>query len=86
VASRKRGAVQSAPGREDAGQCLGNQHHECHIEVQRLYRRPVQLSQTGRTVWWTGRVAIGLRYQGAGHCQTQGQNALWLQGMLLRRA
>lgn len=26
------------------------------------YRGPVALPGTGRIVWWTGRVAIGLRY------------------------
>lgn len=30
--------------------------------VPRGYRGPVMLPGTGRLVWWTGRIAIGLRY------------------------
>lgn len=29
------------------------------------YRGPIWLSDTGRMVWWTGRVAIGLRHERA---------------------
>lgn len=47
---------------------------------------PVLLSDTGRSVWWTGRVAIGLRYEPPRHKEAFGQSALWLQRMLLRRA
>ena len=47
----------------------GQQAHEwphgevISIDVPDGYIGPVLLSATGRTVWWTGRVAIGLRYQ-----------------------
>lgn len=47
---------------------------------------PVLLSDTGRTVWWTGRVAIGLRYQAPRHGDAMGQSALWIQDVLLRCA
>ena len=33
-----------------------------HAGLPSGYRGPVVLSGTGRTVWWTGRIAIGLRY------------------------
>ena len=40
---------------------------------------PVALPGTGRMVWWTGRVAIGLRSQNA----PRFESALWLQDLLL---
>ena len=46
----------------------------------------VALPGTGRLVWWTGRVAIGLRYQRAGAQGTQtatSSSSAWLQNMLL---
>ena len=40
--------------------------HDCTlppISMSSGYVGPVRLSGTGRMIWWTGRVAIGLRYQ-----------------------
>jgi hypothetical protein len=49
---------------------------------------PVMLPGTGRMVWWTGRVAIGLRHQAPQHYDTLSSSALWLQDLMLnsRRA
>ena len=54
------------------------------IEAPKGHIGPVLLSETGRTVWWTGRVAIGLRYQPQRYSEAYGQSALWLQDVLLR--
>lgn len=54
------------------------------IDIPKEHTGPVLLSGTGRAVWWTGRVAIGLLYEPPRHTQSCGQSALWLQGMLLR--
>ena len=54
------------------------------IEVPKGHIGPVLLSETGRTIWWTGRVAIGLRYQRPRYSESYGQSALWLQDVLLR--
>jgi hypothetical protein len=40
---------------------------------------PVALPGTGRMVWWTGRVAIGLR----SHTAPRFESELWLQDLLL---
>ena len=56
------------------------------IDIPKGHVGPVLLSDTGRTVWWTGRVAIGLRYQAPRHSYTTGQSALWIQNVLLRCA
>lgn len=53
------------------------------ISVPKGHVGPVLLSATGRTVWWTGRVAIGLRYEPPRHAQSVGRSAEWLQGVLL---
>lgn len=56
------------------------------IEIPKGHIGPVLLSGTGRTVWWTGRVAIGLRYEPSQYAEAYGRSALWLQGVLLRCA
>ena len=54
------------------------------IQVPKGHVGPVLLSATGRTVWWTGRVAIGLRYQPPPRNDAPGQSALWVQDLLLK--
>jgi hypothetical protein len=45
---------------------------------------PVALPGTGRIVWWTGRVAIGLRHDASrGAQQAVSSSALWIQSLLL---
>jgi len=44
---------------------------------------PVLLSGTGRMIWWTGRVAIGLRYEVSNGAASAGQSAQWVQDLLL---
>lgn len=45
----------------------------------------VHISATGRSVWWTGKVAIGLRYEPRSGSQAMGSSALRLQEALLLR-
>jgi hypothetical protein len=47
------------------------------------YTGPVTLPGNGRTVYWTGRVAIGLRHQATQFANAPGQSALWIQDLLL---
>ncbi|HMO47969.1 MAG TPA: hypothetical protein PKB14_18310 [Rubrivivax sp.] len=56
------------------------------IDIPRGHVGPVLLSDTGRTVWWTGRVAIGLRWQAPRHAGATSRSALWIQDVMLRRA
>lgn len=44
---------------------------------------PVVLPGTGRLVWWTGRVAIGLRHEPPHRYGVPSQSALWVQELLL---
>ncbi len=46
---------------------------------------PVVLPGTGRMVWWTGRVAIGLRHQATRNFGPMSQSALWVQSLMLKR-
>ncbi len=56
------------------------------LDIPKGHIGSVLLSGTGRSVWWTGRVAIGLRYQAPRHGHATGQSALWIQDVLRRRA
>jgi hypothetical protein len=40
---------------------------------------------TGKRVWWTGRVAIGLRHQPERCLEPVAQSSLWIQALLLGR-
>lgn len=44
---------------------------------------PVALPGTGRMVWWTGRVAIGLRHQAPPRLEALSQSASWIQTLML---
>jgi len=37
---------------------------------------------TGRTVWWTGRVAIGLLHQPQRYAEASTQSTLWIQDLM----
>jgi len=47
------------------------------------YFGPLALPGTGRVVWWTGRVAIGLRHEARSPSQAVSSSALWIQALLL---
>jgi hypothetical protein len=53
------------------------------IHVPDGYTGPLTLPGNGRTIYWTGRVAIGLRHQAPQHAATPGQSAIWIQDLLL---
>jgi hypothetical protein len=40
---------------------------------------------TGKRVWWTGRVAIGLRYQPQRCLEPMAQSSLWIQQLMTAR-
>lgn len=44
---------------------------------------PVMLPGTNREIWWTGRVAIGLRYERPPRQEPLGQSAAWVQDLML---
>ena len=52
--------------------------------LSRDYVGPVFLPGTGKEVWWTGRVAIGLRYTRVLRNAQTSRGEAWLQGLLLR--
>lgn len=53
------------------------------LDVPADHVGPLLLSQTGRSVWWTGRVAIGLRYEPPLRRDPCTDSALWLQDVML---
>jgi hypothetical protein len=55
------------------------------VEIPAGHVGPVVLPRTGRLVWWTGRVAIGLRHEPVHHYDPPGRSALWLQELMLAK-
>jgi len=53
------------------------------VQVPAGHVGPVVLPGTGRMVWWTGRVAIGLRHQPTRNFGPVTQSALWVQSLML---
>ncbi|WP_200225519.1 hypothetical protein [Rubrivivax gelatinosus] len=44
---------------------------------------PVMLPGTNREIWWTGRVAIGLRYEPPAPREPISRSAAWVQSLML---
>jgi hypothetical protein len=55
------------------------------VDVPPGHVGPVYLPGSGRLVWWTGRVAIGLRHQPPPSYEGIGQSALWVQKLMLHK-
>ncbi len=53
------------------------------VAVPAGYVGPVFLSSTGRMVWWTGRVAIGLRHQPTRFDGAFTRTSAWMQALLI---
>ena len=53
------------------------------VQVPPGHVGPVVLPGTGRMVWWTGRVAIGLRHQPTRNFGPITQSAMWIQSVML---
>lgn len=59
-------------------------HNAPPIPLPAGYVGPILLPGTHRQVWWTGRVAIGLRYDPMREAAAPGASAEWLQTVMLR--
>lgn len=55
------------------------------VDVPPGHVGPVVLPGSGRLIWWTGRVAIGLRHQPEPYSDVAAQSALWIQDLMLKR-
>lgn len=55
------------------------------VDVPPGHVGPVVLPGSGRLIWWTGRVAIGLRHQPERYDDVTAQSALWIQELMLKR-
>ena len=53
------------------------------VEIPPGHVGPVVLHGSGRLIWWTGRVAIGLRHEPPRHHDLPSRSALWLQDLML---
>ena len=75
-----------SPRAADGASLILTQDAAPPVQIPRGHVGPVVLPGTGRMVWWTGRVAIGLRHQPTSHFGPITQSAQWVQNLLLRRA
>jgi len=53
------------------------------VEIPSGHVGPVVLPGSGRLIWWTGRVAIGLRHERERRQEMPSQSALWVQKLML---
>jgi len=53
------------------------------IELPKGYVGPAWLPGTGRMIWWTGRVAIGLRHEPRRPAEPPVHSTAWVQDVML---
>lgn len=53
------------------------------VEIPPGHVGPVVLPGSGRLIWWTGRVAIGLRHEAPRLHEMPSRSALWVQELML---
>jgi hypothetical protein len=53
------------------------------VEIPSGHVGPVVLPGSGRLIWWTGRVAIGLRHESGRRHEMPSQSALWVQNLMI---
>jgi hypothetical protein len=53
------------------------------VDIPSGHVGPVVLPGSGRLVWWTGRVAIGLRHEAGHDHDMPSQSALWVQELMI---
>lgn len=53
------------------------------VDVPAGYVGPAWLPGTGRMVWWTGRVAIGLRHEPPARGVEASASSRWVQALML---
>jgi hypothetical protein len=63
--------------------CIRQNAHTPPVAIPPGHVGPVVLPGTGRLIYWTGRVAIGLRHQPDRYDAAFSQSALWLQDLML---
>ena len=68
----------------DADSSIRTQDASPPVQIPSGHIGPVTLPGTGRTIWWTGRVAIGLRHLPTRSYGPVTQSALWIQSLMLR--
>ena len=68
---------------EDSTDLIRHNSYAPPVPIPPGHIGPVVLPGSGRTIWWTGRVAIGLRHQPTRDIGAFSQSALWIQDVML---
>lgn len=66
--------------------CIAHSSSTPPVPIPRGHVGEFVIPGTGKRVWWTGRVAIGLRYQPQRCMDPVGQSSLWVQSLMLGAA
>ena len=69
--------------RRDISDSIRHRNGAPPVDLPRGYVGPAWLPGTGRMIWWTGRVAIGLRHEPAPHPEGATAAADWIQSLIL---
>ena len=75
----------NAPAAADGALRIRTNDASPPVQIPPGHVGPVVLPGTGRMVWWTGRVAIGLRHQATRNFGPVTQSAQWVQSLMLKR-
>lgn len=75
----------NSPHAEGLSRTLQHTAQDACLEIPPGHVGPYWLAGSGRLVWWTGRVAIGLRHEVRSHDEAQAQSARWVQRLYLDR-
>ncbi|MGA0609102.1 hypothetical protein [Caldimonas sp. KR1-144] len=57
--------------------------HASSLDIPHGHVGPYWLPGTGRLIWWTGRVAIGLRHENAPRADGMSTSEQWVQQLLI---
>ena len=63
--------------------CIAHSSATPPVPIPRGHVGEFVIPGTGKRVWWTGRVAIGLRYQPQRCMEPVSRSAQWVQSLLL---
>jgi len=66
-----------------AMQAIQHAAHASSLDIPRGHVGPYWLPGTGRLIWWTGRVAIGLRHEGLQRSETISTSEEWIQRLMI---
>lgn len=80
--------MSSKPQGTQTDRCVGIDHSSAAppVPIPRGHIGEFVIPGTGKLVWWTGRVAIGLRHQPVRCLEPVAKSSLWIQDLMRGRS